>query len=236
MASSADALDALRAAAKSGFSIVPTDAAGALAPSLRLATHLQLADGLALPKTTPTRLRKANASSRDPAAHPGDFFTLEAVYVAWSLRDASGADYMRQAREGGLTVGFVGVTERKGVVEWIEEKVAHLPQIVPPGAGACLFFVKGGSTLRLGQPSRQRRLARRRRLRTSIPFRSTIRLVPRRRPLLSAGLVLEMFLRARQASGHMCPTLRMLRLSSASGRRRSSCGTTILFYGGTKPR
>ncbi|KAI0035002.1 RNA polymerase II-associated protein [Vararia minispora EC-137] len=136
-APAADALDALRDAVRADAAVVPTDASGAPAPSLRDATHLRLGAGPVLPKSTPTRLRKAGSSARDPAAAPGDFFSLEAVYVAWALRDASGADYMRQAREGGLLVGFVGVTERKGVAEWVEGTVPTLAQIVPAGTGAC---------------------------------------------------------------------------------------------------
>jgi len=38
---------------------------------------------------------------------------------------------MRQARESGLTVGFVSVTERKSLVEWLEGKVADLERIRP---------------------------------------------------------------------------------------------------------
>lgn len=38
---------------------------------------------------------------------------------------------MKQARENGLTVGFVSVTERKNVVEWLEGKVADSDRIKP---------------------------------------------------------------------------------------------------------
>jgi hypothetical protein len=53
------------------------------------------------------------------------------VYLAWLLRDASGAEYMKQARENGLAVGFVSITERKSVVDWLEGRVNDLPSIVP---------------------------------------------------------------------------------------------------------
>ena len=66
----------------------------------------------AFSKSTPTRYRKAGA--------PSDFYSLDAVYLAWLLRDATGAEYMKQAREHGLAVGFVSVTERKHVVDWLE--------------------------------------------------------------------------------------------------------------------
>lgn len=70
-------------------------------------------------------------SSSDPSSNPQDFFSLEAVYLAWLLRDASGAEYMKQARENGLAVGFVSVTERKSVVDWLEGRIADLERITP---------------------------------------------------------------------------------------------------------
>lgn len=57
---------------------------------------------------------------------------MAAVYFAWSNKDAGSADYFRHARENGLAVGlFVSVTERKGVVDWLEGKVPDLDNIVP---------------------------------------------------------------------------------------------------------
>lgn len=40
---------------------------------------------------------------------------------------------MKQARDSGLAVGFISVTERKGVVEWLEGKSSDLESIVPLG-------------------------------------------------------------------------------------------------------
>jgi parafibromin len=56
---------------------------------------------------------------------------LEAVYLAWLLRDAPGAEYMKHARENGLVVGFVSVTERKNVVDWLEAKTSDYERIAP---------------------------------------------------------------------------------------------------------
>jgi parafibromin len=70
---------------------------------------------------------------------PDDFFSVEAVYLAWFLQSAAGADYMKQARENGLAVGFVSVTERKNVVEWLEGKNADNERIVPL-VGTNMFF------------------------------------------------------------------------------------------------
>ncbi|RPD55708.1 RNA polymerase II-associated protein [Lentinus tigrinus ALCF2SS1-7] len=109
--------------------------------SFKEATHLVLANDLTVPKDAPTRLRKPGTSSTDPQANPQDFIPLGAVYLAWQLREAPGAEYMKQVRENGYTTGFVSVTEKKGVVDWLQNKSQTLPGLVsaqaesttPPG-------------------------------------------------------------------------------------------------------
>jgi parafibromin len=98
--------------------------------SLLSATHLVISPGYSFQKSTPTRYRKPGTSSNDPSSTPQDFFSIEAVYLAWLLRDAPGAEYMKQARECGLAVGFVSVTERKNVVDWLEGKISDNERIV----------------------------------------------------------------------------------------------------------
>jgi len=101
-------------------------------PSLLSASHLVISPECTLLKSGPTRYRKPGVStSVDPASNPQDFFSVEAVYLAWLLRDAPGAEYMKQARENGLAVGFVSVTERKGVVDWLEGSANDHGRIVP---------------------------------------------------------------------------------------------------------
>ena len=99
--------------------------------SLLSATHLVLSPSLSILKSTPTRYRKPNTSSNDPVSAPQDFASIGAVYLAWNLRDAPGAEYMKLARESGLAVGFVSVTERKSLVEWLEGKLATHERIAP---------------------------------------------------------------------------------------------------------
>lgn len=130
MTSTADPLNSLKQAIRSKAKITYKNDSGSCS-TLSSATHLVFSPSLSLPKSTPTRLRKATASSTDPQAHPSDFFPLDAVYLAWLLKDASGAEYMKQARENGLLAGFVSVTERKGVVDWLENRTAHHDRIVP---------------------------------------------------------------------------------------------------------
>ena len=124
-----DALLALRNAIKSQSTISYT-ADGTPTSSLAAATHLVL-PSQTLPKSTPTRFRKPGVPGSDPTSSPGGFFTLDAIYVTWLLKDASVTEYMKQARDNGLTGGLVSVTERKSVVDWLEGKIPGHPNILP---------------------------------------------------------------------------------------------------------
>jgi parafibromin len=116
-------------------------------PSLLSATHLVVSDGRKLLKSSPTRYRKPGVStSTSPVSNPQDFFSVEAVYLAWLLRDAPGAEYIKQARENGLAVGFVSVTERKSVVDWLEGSGNDHGRIVPlVGEHSALSFTESSS-------------------------------------------------------------------------------------------
>ncbi|TFK65330.1 RNA polymerase II-associated protein [Pluteus cervinus] len=123
-----DALLALRQAIKSKTTFQYSNANGPCT-SLLSATHIVVSPAVSLPKNGDTRLQKPGVTN---PSGPQDFFTVEAVYLAWMLREASGAEYMKQARENGLAVGFISVTERKSVVDWLEGRLAHHERIVPP--------------------------------------------------------------------------------------------------------
>jgi parafibromin len=101
--------DPLRQSIKSKSKITYTTAP---CPTLLASTSL-IINSLPFPKGTRTRF----------CMLCGGGYTLDAVYAAWLLLDAPGAEYMKQAREHGFAVGFVSVTERKHVVDWLEEKV-----------------------------------------------------------------------------------------------------------------
>ncbi|KAJ7069631.1 RNA polymerase II-associated protein [Mycena amicta] len=131
--SDTDALLGLRQAIKAKETITFAQD-GQPCQTLLEATHLVLSPTTTLPKSTPTRYRR-------PAAD--DFFTLDALYLAWQLQNASGAEYMKQTRESGLAVGFVSVTERKNVVDWLEGRTTENDRIVP---------LAGGSTTPPGTP------------------------------------------------------------------------------------
>ncbi|KAG6829222.1 hypothetical protein H0H87_012207 [Tephrocybe sp. NHM501043] len=133
---STDSLLSLRQAIKAKEPITYSDSNGPCS-SLLTATHI-VVSSIPLPKSSPTRYLKTGVTT---ASEPSDFFSLEAVYLAWLLKDAGGAEYMKQARENGLAVGFVSVTERKNVVDWLEGRTLENSRIVslasesttPPG-------------------------------------------------------------------------------------------------------
>lgn len=123
-----DPLLALRQSIKSKSKITYTNTSGPC-PTLLASTTL-IINSLPFLKGTRTRFRRGVGGAND-------FYTLDAVYVAWLLRDAPGAEYMKQAREHGLAVGFVSVTERKHVVDWLEGKVQDSDRIAPL---ACAYY------------------------------------------------------------------------------------------------
>lgn len=127
MGSANDELHCLRQAIKNRDPITYTNSDGP-SVSLLTATHFLFPPAITLPKSNPTRWRKPGITV---ASSPSDFFSVEAVYLAWLLRDAPGAEYMKQARENGLAVGFVSVTERKSIVDWLEGRIADHESIVP---------------------------------------------------------------------------------------------------------
>jgi parafibromin len=138
---SMDPLETFRAAVSAKYDIKPVNASGAPANSLRSATHLRLSTAATFPKNTPTRLRKVGSSATDPASEPDGFFMLEAIYLAWLSRDTPGGEYMKQARERGFPAGgFVGLTERKGIVDWLKRAVTVLDSIVPLSGMFLLVF------------------------------------------------------------------------------------------------
>lgn len=83
-------------------------------------------------KDTPTRLRKPNApqSASDPTAEPSSFYRLDAVLLAWTLKDAGVAEYMQSARSHQLLNALVANVDRKSLVEWLEGRVPTLRNLI----------------------------------------------------------------------------------------------------------
>lgn len=217
MSSTSDPLTALRQAIKSKDPITYSKDDEAW-PSLAAATHILISPGYSFPKSTPTRYRKTDAKSDQ------DVYSLEAVYLAWLLRSAPGAEYMKQARENGLPIGsVVSVTERSKVVEWLEGKTQDNERIVP------LVGESNNST-----PS----LCLTRRLQwTQILLLGRLQdqvHKPYRQQLPTAGRHSLTYPR-RPPSGGMSRTPTMSTLSKRSSRLRLSCGTGILSCEASNP-
>jgi len=87
-------------------------------------------NGVKFPKTTSTRFQRPSATRRDWKAHPEDFFTLQAVVLAYVYKDLSTAEYLKRVRDAGTTA-FVSVTDRAPLVEWLEGKRQSLERLVP---------------------------------------------------------------------------------------------------------
>jgi parafibromin len=121
MSTEIDLLLALRQAIKSRTTITYSNDSGPCS-SLLNATQLVLS-GKPFPKAGRTRYQKPDT--------PSEFYLLDALYVAWLLREAPGAEYMKQLREHGLSAGFVSVTERKHVTDWLEGKISDNERIAP---------------------------------------------------------------------------------------------------------
>ncbi|KAL1758469.1 RNA polymerase II-associated protein [Schizophyllum commune] len=124
MADASDPLLALREAIKSK-SPITFSKDGAPVPSLASATHIHLSPSLTLPRSTPTRWKKTG----------NETYTLDALYLVHQLQGASGGEYMKQARENGMTVGMVSITERKAVLDYLEGRIEDHPSIIHKDAG-----------------------------------------------------------------------------------------------------
>ena len=129
--SAVDALSALRDAIQTRFSISYVTASNEPTTTLSNASSLVLGPSVTLPKSGPTRLRKPGQTGTDWNISPQEFYTLEAVFLAWHLRDAATGEYMRAVKEAGVPLAsMVAITEKSGVVEWLEGRMLDHPNIL----------------------------------------------------------------------------------------------------------
>ncbi|KAL1719095.1 RNA polymerase II-associated protein [Schizophyllum commune] len=135
MADASDPLLSLREAIKSK-SPITFSKDGAPVPSLASATHIHLSPSLTLPRSTPTRWKKTG----------NETYTLDALYLVYQLQGASGGEYMKQARENGMTVGMVSITERKAVLDYLEGRIDDHPSIIHKDAGKGEGSAAAGAT------------------------------------------------------------------------------------------
>ncbi|KAJ4485843.1 RNA polymerase II accessory factor cdc73 family protein [Lentinula aciculospora] len=122
MASTLDALLAFRQAIQTNIQTVLLSSPSTSTPveSLSQATHIHIPPSKIFSKSTPTRWRKGSSSTSTSSIVLNDLYTLEAIYLAYQLKSLPAPNYTKQAREDGLGIGMVSVTERKLVVDWLE--------------------------------------------------------------------------------------------------------------------
>lgn len=130
---SMDPLQALRQTVQAQQPITYLTDESTPSETLQVATHIGLGpNDLRFPKTAATRYQRPSATRRDWVAHPEDFFTLQAIILAYVSKDLSTAEYLKRARDtfAGATA-FVSVTDRAPLVEWLEGKSQTLERLVP---------------------------------------------------------------------------------------------------------
>ncbi|KAF9074798.1 RNA polymerase II accessory factor cdc73 family protein [Rhodocollybia butyracea] len=122
MSTSTDSLLAFRQAIQSQNEpiLLSSPLTSTPADSLSQATHIHIPPTENFPKSTPTRWRKGSSSTSTSNITLNDLYTLEAIYLAYKLKSLPAPEYAKQAREAGLGIGMVSVTERKVVVDWLE--------------------------------------------------------------------------------------------------------------------
>lgn len=129
-----DPLLALRQTIRAHEPITYLTASSEPCDTLQAAATISLGpNAVQFPKTAATRFLRPSATAGAAAQRrPEDFFTLQAVVLAYVSREASTAEYLRLARDAfGGTTAFVSVTDRTPLVEWLEGKSESLERLVP---------------------------------------------------------------------------------------------------------
>ena len=108
-----DPLDLFRQAISASTPPTLLDAASEPAESLQLATYISF------PTEPPTNITKETATRYTSKADSKDeFYNIGQLWLAWTEKDAGVRDYLMKGQAGG--VGYVGIADRRGVVEYLQ--------------------------------------------------------------------------------------------------------------------
>jgi len=108
-----DPLDLFRQAITASTSPTLLDAASEPAESLQLASYISF------PTEPPTNITKETATRYTSKADSKDeFYNIGQLWLAWTEKDAGVRDYLMKGQAGG--VGYVGIADRRGVVEYLQ--------------------------------------------------------------------------------------------------------------------
>ncbi|KAH8825042.1 RNA polymerase II-associated protein [Flagelloscypha sp. PMI_526] len=112
--SGVDALSAISQAISAGGSVELLTESSESTTSFSAAFSVKLVPpDIVLPKTQETRYLKLQSTT--------EFYTVGALALLYLFRDASSAEYMKQAREAGLSGNIVPITERREVLEYLQQ-------------------------------------------------------------------------------------------------------------------
>ena len=101
-----DALSALRAAIMSNGKV---DIEGTTGDP----DQIIVIDGVRYPASTPTAFIKKSGSTQT-------HYSLLAVWLQWTMRDKSVAEYLRVAKEYNVATNFVLVVDKRALIEYLE--------------------------------------------------------------------------------------------------------------------
>jgi hypothetical protein len=108
-----DPLDLFRQAISASTPPTLLDAASEPAEALQLATYISF------PTEPPTNITKETATRYTSKADSKDeFYNIGQLWLAWTEKDAGVRDYLMKGQAGG--VGYVGIADRRGVVEFLQ--------------------------------------------------------------------------------------------------------------------
>ncbi|KAF8311570.1 CDC73-domain-containing protein [Clavulina sp. PMI_390] len=139
-----DPLQTLRETIQSQQPITYLTGDSAPCDSLQTAAYIALgSNGAKFPKVVATRYQRPGQQERDWTVNPGSFYSLQAVVIAYQLKESNTADYLKKTRDAGVTA-FVSSTDRAPLVAWLEGKSSTLDRLVSSA---------DGSTTPTGSPS-----------------------------------------------------------------------------------
>jgi parafibromin len=128
---SADPLDLLRQSVLSSLPPVLLSAASDPAPTLPLATYISFpqpsGSALNVPKDAPTRYT-SKVGSLD------EFYNVGQLWLAWTERETGVREYLMKGQATG--VGYVGIADRKGVVDYLKGESEGTGRVLMVGAQA----------------------------------------------------------------------------------------------------
>jgi parafibromin len=103
------------------------------APTLPLSTYISFpqpdnAAAISILKSTPTRYTSKPASD---GVASDEFYTLGQIWLAWTERESGVREYLMKGQTGGM--GFVTMTDRRGVIEYLQGENEGGGRVVPVG-------------------------------------------------------------------------------------------------------